>query len=170
MTLPILKHFTYAHLPPKLQQISAPFAVLADQLVASLKPGAELSTALRKLLESKDAAVRAAIDSGMLDRPLVREPAPDAPRDPITGHPLPAGSPYSMAHTPTRAAGEPVTEGSAAAMRDIPHRNTADRDRHEGAGALLSAGGRKLDVPSVPYCRNCGQEMQACLCTPHPND
>jgi hypothetical protein len=152
MTLPILKHFTYAHLPPKLQQISAPFHILADQLATTLKPGAELSTALRKLLESKDAAVRAAIDSGMLDRQLVREPAPDAPRDPVTGHPLPAGSPYSMAHTPTRAAGEPVTEGSAAAMRDIPHRNTvrtqAAQDRHEGASALLLAG---KELPYDPY-------------------
>lgn len=59
---PILRYFDFAHLPANLQAVSAPFSGLANQLVESLPPGPELSVALRKLLESKDAAVRAALD------------------------------------------------------------------------------------------------------------
>ena len=42
---------------------SAPFCELAAMLVATLPPGAERTVALRKLLESKDAAVRARIEA-----------------------------------------------------------------------------------------------------------
>lgn len=56
---PILQYFTYAHLPEKLQQVSKPFANLAEQLNAVLPNNAEKSTMLRKLLEAKDCAVRA---------------------------------------------------------------------------------------------------------------
>jgi hypothetical protein len=38
-----------------------PFSSLADHIVATLPRSAERTVALRKLLESKDAAVRAAI-------------------------------------------------------------------------------------------------------------
>lgn len=58
---PILKYFAYAHLPPALAVVSAPFALLANDLVRVLSRSAERSVALRKLLESKDAAVRAAL-------------------------------------------------------------------------------------------------------------
>jgi hypothetical protein len=58
---PILRYFEYAHLPDHLQEVSQPFHDLAHRLAAILQPGAEASTALRKLLESKDAAVRAAL-------------------------------------------------------------------------------------------------------------
>ena len=58
---PILKFFHYAHLPPTLQERSAPFCKLAQHLVANLPRNAERTVALRKLLEAKDAAVRAAI-------------------------------------------------------------------------------------------------------------
>lgn len=61
-TPPILRYFAFAHLPEHLQAVSAPFADLAHRLVESLPPGPETSVALRKLLESKDAAVRAALD------------------------------------------------------------------------------------------------------------
>ncbi|MFI0236316.1 hypothetical protein [Streptomyces sp. NPDC016845] len=61
-TPPILRYFKFGHLPDHLRSVSAPFADLANQLVATLPPGPELSVALRKLLESKDAAVRAALD------------------------------------------------------------------------------------------------------------
>ncbi|MFC8124646.1 hypothetical protein [Streptomyces sp. NPDC057302] len=60
---PILRYFTFGHLPEHLRAVSAPFADLANQLVEALPPGPELSVALRKLLESKDAAVRAGLDS-----------------------------------------------------------------------------------------------------------
>lgn len=60
---PILKFFAYAHLPEHLQAVSSQFAELAYQIAArdSAHP-AEVATALRKLLEAKDAAVRAALD------------------------------------------------------------------------------------------------------------
>jgi hypothetical protein len=61
MDEPILKFFAYAHLPEKLQEVSKPFFDLADHLVATLPRCAERTVALRKLLEGKDAAVRAAL-------------------------------------------------------------------------------------------------------------
>lgn len=57
---PILKFFTYNHLPDKLRLISQPFGDLAA-LVMQLPRNEERSFALRKLLEAKDAAVRAAL-------------------------------------------------------------------------------------------------------------
>lgn len=57
----LLRYFTYEHLPPSLREISEPFAVLAHDLAARGLDGPELTVALRKLLESKDAAVRAAL-------------------------------------------------------------------------------------------------------------
>jgi hypothetical protein len=58
---PILKFFAYEHLPERLQKVSKQFHTVAHILEDSLAPGAEKSVALRKLLESKDAAVRAAL-------------------------------------------------------------------------------------------------------------
>lgn len=54
----ILQFFTYEHLPPHLQDVSRPFAELAQVLMV-LPRNPERTVALRKLLESKDAAVRA---------------------------------------------------------------------------------------------------------------
>lgn len=59
---PILRYFAYDHLPLNLQEVSAPFCALAVQIENTLPRGPEKSVALRKLLESKDAAVRAALD------------------------------------------------------------------------------------------------------------
>lgn len=56
---PIMQFFAYAHLPEHLQEISRPFCALADHIVATLPRNPERTVALRKLLESKDAAVRA---------------------------------------------------------------------------------------------------------------
>lgn len=58
---PILKFFAFEHLPPALAAVSRPFSELAHDVAAGLPPGPETSTALRKLLEAKDAAVRAAL-------------------------------------------------------------------------------------------------------------
>ena len=55
---PILKYFKYEHLPPSLQAVSRPFCDLAFQLERELPICPEKSTALRKLLEAKDCAVR----------------------------------------------------------------------------------------------------------------
>lgn len=56
---PILQFFQFAHLPPHLQVVSRPFGEMAEQIVATLPRNPERTVALRKLLESKDAAVRA---------------------------------------------------------------------------------------------------------------
>lgn len=58
---PILQFFVYAHLPAALQQTSKPFSDLAHHLEAHLPAGEEKAEALRKLLESKDCAVRACV-------------------------------------------------------------------------------------------------------------
>lgn len=55
----ILRYFHYAHLPEHLQAISAPFCTLARHIVDTLPRNPERTVALRKLLEAKDAAVRA---------------------------------------------------------------------------------------------------------------
>lgn len=62
-TVQLVRYFSYAHLPEHLQRVSAPFAYLAESLVALLPDSAELTTALRKLVEAKDCAVRAMVDS-----------------------------------------------------------------------------------------------------------
>lgn len=56
----LMQFFTYAHLPEKLQNVSRPFGVLAA-IIQELPDNPEKTTALRKLLESKDCAVRAKI-------------------------------------------------------------------------------------------------------------
>lgn len=55
----IIQFFAYTHLPPHLQEVSQPFAVMAHDIVARLPRNPERTVALRKLLEAKDAAVRA---------------------------------------------------------------------------------------------------------------
>jgi hypothetical protein len=56
---PIMQFFAYAHLPAELQVISKSFAQLAEATVRDLPRNPERTVALRKLLEAKDAAVRA---------------------------------------------------------------------------------------------------------------
>jgi hypothetical protein len=59
---PVLEYFQYNHLPEgPLRRTSAQFNTLAWKLAKTLPDGAEKSVALRKLLEGKDAAVRAAL-------------------------------------------------------------------------------------------------------------
>lgn len=62
-TTHLAKYFAYDHLPPHLQAVSRPCADLAALLIAALPDGPELTAALRKLLEAKDCAVRAALDA-----------------------------------------------------------------------------------------------------------
>lgn len=54
----ILQFFAFDHLPARLQEVSRPFGELAA-VVALLPPNRERTKALDKLLEAKDAAVRA---------------------------------------------------------------------------------------------------------------
>ncbi len=53
----IMQFFKYDHLPQHLQAVSKPFAELAE-VINALPSNAERATALRKLLEAKDCAVR----------------------------------------------------------------------------------------------------------------
>lgn len=55
----ILQFFVYGHLPAHLQAVSKPFCDMADNIVTTLPANPERTVALRKLLEAKDAAVRA---------------------------------------------------------------------------------------------------------------
>ena len=55
----ILRYFHYAHLPSGLQSRSKPFCDLARLIVDTTPRNPERTVALRKLLEAKDAAVRA---------------------------------------------------------------------------------------------------------------
>lgn len=57
----ILRYFHYAHLPASLQARSKPFCDLARQIINTTPRNPERTVALRKLLESKDAAVRAGL-------------------------------------------------------------------------------------------------------------
>lgn len=57
----ILKHFRFGHLKPESRAISRRFAELALFIVKSTPRDPEQTVALRKLLESKDAAVRAGL-------------------------------------------------------------------------------------------------------------
>ncbi|MGE0831002.1 MAG: hypothetical protein AB7O04_16835 [Hyphomonadaceae bacterium] len=56
-----LKYFGYGHLPEPLQARSKPFADLARHIIDTTPRNAERTVALRKLLEAKDAGVRAAL-------------------------------------------------------------------------------------------------------------
>jgi hypothetical protein len=67
-TQAIMRHFAHKHLPPHLAVMSARFEVLAHALLDDLPDSAELTAGLRKLLEAKDCAVRALVDT-------CREPA-----------------------------------------------------------------------------------------------
>lgn len=57
----VLQYFTYQHLPAHLQEVSKDFAELAQKIADRRPDSQETTIALRKLLESKDAAVRAAL-------------------------------------------------------------------------------------------------------------
>lgn len=58
----ILRWFDFKHLPERLQAVSESFSEFA-RAIAALAPSEEREVALRKLLECKDAAVRATIAS-----------------------------------------------------------------------------------------------------------
>lgn len=57
----ILRFFHYRHLPAALQERSRPFCELARRIIDTTPRNPERTVALRKLLEAKDAAVRAAV-------------------------------------------------------------------------------------------------------------
>lgn len=60
----MMKWFAYEHLPEHLRETSKAFWHLASLICETIEPGPERTVALRKLLESKDAAVRAKLHLG----------------------------------------------------------------------------------------------------------
>ena len=60
----MLKWFAYDHLREPLREVSSHFFELANTICALIDPGPERTVALRKLLEAKDAAVRAKLHPG----------------------------------------------------------------------------------------------------------
>jgi hypothetical protein len=61
MDEPLLQFFKYKHLPEQLQGISKPFGELAVHIVEILPRNSERTKALDRLIEAKDAAVRAGV-------------------------------------------------------------------------------------------------------------
>lgn len=59
----LLRYFEFLHLPIKLQHVSRHFYTLAETVMNTLPESAEKTACLRKLLEAKDCAVRAALDT-----------------------------------------------------------------------------------------------------------
>ncbi|MDX8492933.1 hypothetical protein RFN29_15245 [Mesorhizobium sp. VK22B] len=57
----VMQFFAFAHLPPTLKEISRPFGQMAEDIVRKLPRNQQRTMALNKLLEAKDAAVRAYI-------------------------------------------------------------------------------------------------------------
>lgn len=55
----LLKHFSYTDLPEHQHDVAEDFCYLAEVLVEELPESAEKTIALRKLIESRDAALRA---------------------------------------------------------------------------------------------------------------
>lgn len=60
----MMKWFEFGHLPDHLQAVSSKFWDAACAITAMVDPGPERTVALRKLLEAKDAAVRAKLHPG----------------------------------------------------------------------------------------------------------
>ena len=60
----MLKWFKFDHLPEPLKEVSSHFSELAHMTASLCEPGPERTVALRKLLEAKDAAVRAKLNPG----------------------------------------------------------------------------------------------------------
>jgi hypothetical protein len=59
----VMRHFSYGHLPPPLREVSRRFHELAWDVVGAVPDDPQLTLALQLLLQSKDAAVRAANDA-----------------------------------------------------------------------------------------------------------
>lgn len=60
----MLKWFEHSHLPGPLGEVSQVFQAVAAKIASEIEPGPERTVALRKLLEAKDAAVRAKLHPG----------------------------------------------------------------------------------------------------------
>lgn len=59
----MMKWLSYEHLPPELQWVVMNYNELGHTICTNIPPSPERTVALRKLVESKDCAVRAIIES-----------------------------------------------------------------------------------------------------------
>lgn len=59
--LEVLEYFDSSHLPPHLREVSEPICDLAHKLVDEIEYCEQLEIGLQKLLEAKDAFVRAKV-------------------------------------------------------------------------------------------------------------
>lgn len=73
----LMKFFSYAHLPVHLRETSRMFCELATNIDNALQESAEKTVCLRKLLESKDCAVRAVLDMEDNQGGVVSDPDPN---------------------------------------------------------------------------------------------
>lgn len=99
----MLQFFAFAHLPEALQLISSPFADLAVKLCESLPECEERAFALRKLLEAKDCAVRAAIGQPVASAAMgvlnPNAPGPGSPGFSVTQHGAPLSPGFGVSQT-----------------------------------------------------------------------
>jgi len=56
---PIMRLFAYEHLSARLQEVSKPFADFVQKIILDLPPNPERTACIQKLLEAKNAALRA---------------------------------------------------------------------------------------------------------------
>lgn len=93
-----LQWLCFSHLPEGLQWYSRPIYLTAMSLIQVVRTDSpELTTALNKLIESKDSAVRAGIKSdtgraGSVPRPQTMVTPPVFDRETNTGNPMAVGS------------------------------------------------------------------------------
>lgn len=104
-----LQWLTFSHLPVALQNYSRPFYLAAVEIIGSCNDSPELTTALNKLIEAKDSAVRAGIKTdtgraGSVPRPstVVNPPVfgqaqvPARPDQQLPNHPDFSGGNYGV--------------------------------------------------------------------------
>lgn len=74
----VTRFFEVNHLPEPLFTVAYKFATLKDELLALLEDDPELTVALRKLVESKDAAVRTMVaqENRRKNNPIEGAPLP----------------------------------------------------------------------------------------------
>ena len=136
-TAHLLQFFGFAHLPPHLAAVSEPFFHLAHRLTEDVPENPELTAGLRKLLEAKDCAVRAAMSA----------------QDPVRALKLDA------AFTPPCAiCGEPIGDRSCHGEGVC---DTVDGKVRAAARAV----GRKIDIAAelagaASLCVECGPNVR----------
>lgn len=124
MTNPAIQHvlqfFDYKHLPPHLAQASAEFEVLAVQIAHRAPDSPETTVALRKLLEAKDAAVRAAVEAHKGSAPKPELTPSELPRYKCHKE-VGAFKITGLAPHPSQAIGMSITGGLVTALecRDV---------------------------------------------------